>query len=64
MAKSIKYTTYKNKFTKFVKDKVAVTGCKFDTEVSEIIENVADFRQCYAPNSKVRKQLPKYWFIS
>ena len=64
MAKSVNYKTYKNKFEKFVKEKVPVQGVKFDTEVNEIIENLSDFRQCYDPNFKVRKQLPKYWFVS
>lgn len=64
MAKTVNYKSYKNKFEKIVRDKVPVTGCKFDTYVSETIENAADFKQCYSPNSRVRKQLPKYWFIS
>lgn len=64
MAKSVNYKTYKKKFEKFVEKKIPVKGTKFDTEVSEIIENANDFRQCYAPDFKVRKQLPKYWFIS
>lgn len=58
------YKTYKNKFLNFVKNGIPVTGIKYDTEVTEVIQNTADFKQCYDPHSKVRKQLPKYWFIS
>lgn len=64
MAKIVNYKTYRKKFEEFVRKGVPVKGIKFDKEVSEIIENAADFKQCYDPNFKVRKQLPKYWFIS
>lgn len=62
--RKINYKTYKNKFEQFVKNKVEVTGVKYDKEVSEIIEHVEDYKQCYNPHFKIRKQLPKYWFIS
>lgn len=64
MAKRVNYKTYEKKFKNFVKKGVPVTGIKYDTEVSEIIQDVNEFRQCYNPHFKIRKQLPKYWFIS
>lgn len=58
------YLTYKNNFKRVVEKKIEVVGCKYDTEVSEVIENAAEYRQCYMPGDKVREQLPRYWYIS
>ena len=58
------YLTYKNNFRRVVEKKIEVVGCKYDTEVSEVIENVEEYRQCYKLGDKVREQLPRYWFVS
>ena len=64
MAKRQNYLTYKNNFQRIVERKIEVVGCKYDKEVSEIVTNVEDFRQCYKKGDKVREQLPRYWFLS
>ena len=58
------YKTYNNKFKEVVEKQVPVTGIKFDTEVSEVIANIDDYKQCYDPHDYARSQLPSYWFIS
>lgn len=58
------YRVYATAYKNIVKNQVPVTGCKYDTEVSETIENIDDFRQCYKKGDTIREQLPRYWFIS
>ena len=55
---------YNAAYKNIVMKKIPVTGYKYDTEVSEIIENIDDFRQCYKKGDKIREQLPRYWFVS
>ena len=55
---------YAAKFRNIVKNQIPVIGCKYDTEVSEIISNAEEYRQCYKRGDKIREELPRYWFIS
>ena len=58
------YKTFQNDFNSIVQNKIPVTGCKYDHDVSEIIGSVDDFRQCYKNDDPVRESFPRYWFIS
>lgn len=55
---------YAAKFKNIVKNKIPVTGCKYDTEISEVILNAAEYKQCYKRGDRIREELPRYWFIS
>lgn len=58
------YIRFQKEFNAIVRNQVEVVGVKYDTEVREIITDAEKYRQCYKLGSKVREQLPKYWFVS
>lgn len=64
MKKRVNYKTYLNKFKEIVENKIPVTGIKYDSEVSETIGDMSEFRQCYMKGDKVREAFPRYWFLS
>lgn len=55
---------YQKIFNSIVKNQIPVTGTKYKKEVSEVITDATKYRQCYKKGSKIREQLPKYWFVS
>ncbi len=57
-------TSFSANYRYIVKNKIAVTGTKYDKEVSEIIEDPEQYRQCYKKGFKALEQLPKYWYVS
>ena len=62
--KSKNYKSYAKAYNNIVKNKIKVTGIKYDTYVEETIEIAEEYRQCYKKGDRVREQLPRYWFIS